>query len=39
MFPRKPDWFDRAEYYAIRLAALIVLIAALVRLIRGDLGW
>lgn len=38
MFPQKPDRFDRAEYYALRGALLILLIAALVRLIRGDLG-
>jgi hypothetical protein len=35
---QKPDWFDRADYYALRIALLILFIAGLVKLIRAELG-
>jgi hypothetical protein len=35
---QKRDWFDRAEYRAIRTAAFILLIAALVRFVLDALG-
>jgi hypothetical protein len=38
MNPQKPDWFNRAEYTAIRITLLILLITGLVRFIRGELG-
>jgi hypothetical protein len=34
----RTDWYQRIEFHAIRIAVLILLIAALVRLIRADLG-
>jgi hypothetical protein len=36
---QKPDWFERLEYYAFRIALLILFFNGLVRLIRGELHW
>jgi hypothetical protein len=39
MSPKKPDWFARLEYYAFRITLLILFIAGLVKIIRGELQW
>jgi hypothetical protein len=39
MNDRKPDWFERLEYYAFRITLLILFIAGLVKIIRGELHW
>jgi hypothetical protein len=38
MYPQKHDWYQRIESHAIRIFVLILLIADLVRIIRGKLG-
>jgi hypothetical protein len=35
----EPKWFERLEYYAFRITLLILFIAALIKLVRNELGW
>ena len=36
---KKPDWFEHIEYYAFRIMRVILFIAGLVKIIRGELHW
>jgi len=37
--PKQPDPFTRIELFLIRLAALLCLLATLLKVVRHELGW